>query len=151
VAEDRVAPAASPVTVLVAEAQDHSATRPSLFASLMRFGVTGVCSLGADVALLYGLHSGAGVSLTVATIVGLTAAVLVNYTLNRNWSFQATASHGSTLAPYLFMVGLNYVSTLLIVRGLSHLGLYYLVSKLIAVAANAVLNFVSARYWVFKH
>ncbi|HVT21866.1 MAG TPA: GtrA family protein [Mycobacteriales bacterium] len=150
-AEDRVAPAASPVAVLVAESQDHTGGRPSFGQSLVRFCVTGVCSLGADFALLYGLHSGAGISLTAATVIGLTAAVLVNYTLNRNWSFQAKASHGATFAPYLFMVAVNFGSTLLIVRGLTHVGLYYLVSKLVAVATNAVLNFISARYWVFKH
>jgi putative flippase GtrA len=150
-AEDRVAPAASPVAVLVAEAKDHSGDRPSLRESLLRFCLTGVCSLGADFAFLYGLHSGAGTSLAVATSVGYAAAVVVNYTLNRNWTFQASASHGYTLIRYLLMAGVNYGSTLLIVLGLSHAGLYYLVSKLVAVAVNAIVNFVSARYWVFKN
>ncbi|HVW81447.1 MAG TPA: GtrA family protein [Mycobacteriales bacterium] len=149
-ADDRVAPAASPVATLVAEGHGGRADRPSLKESLVRFLITGVCSLGADFAFLYGLHSGAKVSLTLATIAGSVAAVIVNYTLNRNWTFQATASHGSVVGPYLLMVAINVGSTLLIVRGLTHLGLYYLVSKLVAVAVNAVLNFVSARYWVFK-
>jgi putative flippase GtrA len=151
VADDRVAPAASPVAVLVAEGQGDGGDRPSLKESLVRFLLTGVCSLGADVGFLYGLHSGAGTSLTLATVVGSVAAVIVNYALNRNWTFQATASHGSVLGPYLLMVGVNVGSTLLIVRGLTDLGLYYLVSKLVAVGVNAVLNFVSARYWVFKN
>ncbi len=150
VSDDRVAPAASPVATLVAEGH-AGGQRPSLKESLVRFLVTGVCSLGADFAFLYGLHSGAGTSLTLATVVGSLAAVIVNYTLNRNWTFQATASHGSVVGPYLLMVAVNVGSTLLIVRGLTHLGLYYLVSKLVAVAVNAVLNFVSARYWVFKY
>ncbi|HVY11137.1 MAG TPA: GtrA family protein [Mycobacteriales bacterium] len=150
-AEDRVAPVTSPVAVLVAESQDHSTARPTLRESLIRFCITGVCSLGADVGLLYGLHSGANVSLTVATIVGSIAAVLVNYTLNRNWTFQAKASHGSVIGPYLLMVGVNVGSTVGIVRGLTSLGLYYLVSKLVAVGVNTVINFISARYWVFKH
>jgi putative flippase GtrA len=151
VADDRVAPAASPVAVLVAEAKDHTGVRPTLKESLLRFCVTGVFSLSADVGILYGLHSGAGVSLTIATVLGSVAAVIVNYVLNRNWTFQAQASHGSVLGPYLLMVGVNVGSTLLIVRGLTHLGLYYLVSKLVAVAFNAAVNFVSARYWVFKN
>jgi putative flippase GtrA len=149
--DDRVAPAASPVAMLVAEANELAGVRPTLKESLLRFAVTGVCSLGADVGLLYGLHSGAGASLTVATILGSVAAVIVNYLLNRNWTFQAQASHGSVMGPYLLMVGVNVGSTLLIVRGLTHLGLYYLVSKLVAVAFNAAVNFVSARYWVFKN
>jgi putative flippase GtrA len=150
VTDDRVAPAASPVAVLVAENQELS-DRPSLKESLLRFIVTGLCSLAADFAFLYGLHSGAKVSLTVATVAGSIAAVIVNYTLNRNWTFQARASHGSVLGPYLLLVSVNVGSTLLIVRGLTHFGLYYLVSKLVAVAVNAGINFVTARYWVFKH
>ncbi|HVY08650.1 MAG TPA: GtrA family protein [Mycobacteriales bacterium] len=150
-AEDRVAPAASPVTVLVAEVQDHSAGRPSLRESLIRFCVTGVASVCTDFAVLYGLHSGAGVSLTLATVLGLTAAVVVNYALNRNWTFQARASHGNTLGPYLLLVVVNLGTTLVIVRGLTHLGLYYLLSKGVAVVFNAILNFTSSRYWIFKH
>jgi putative flippase GtrA len=149
-ADDRVAPTASPVAVLVAEAQDHSGQRPSLRESLIRFCLTGVLSLGADFGVLYGLHSGAGVALSLSTVLGTLAAVIVNYTLNRNWTFQASAGHGYTLVRYMLMAGVNFGSTLLIVLWLSHLGLYYLVSKLVAVAVNAVINFVSARYWVFK-
>jgi putative flippase GtrA len=151
VADDRVAPVASPLTVLAAETVEHGAQRPSLVESLVRFCVTGVGSLGADFALLVLLHSVGHAPLAVATFLGSAAAVLVNYTLNRNWSFQAQAGHGSTLPRYAFMVGVNVGSTLLIVLVLTHLGLYYLVSKLVAVAINAGSNFLAARYWIFKH
>ncbi|HVV75156.1 MAG TPA: GtrA family protein [Mycobacteriales bacterium] len=150
-AEDRVAPVASPFTVLAAEAAESGQGRPTLFESLMRFCVTGLGSLGADFGVLALLHSVAHVPLAIATFLGSAAAMLVNYTLNRNWSFQAQAGHGSTLPRYAFMVGVNVGSTLLIVLLLSHLGLYYLVSKLVAVAVNAGSNFLAGRYWIFKH
>ncbi|HVS68670.1 MAG TPA: GtrA family protein [Mycobacteriales bacterium] len=149
--DDRVAPAASPVAVLVAESQDHSAARPSLIASLIRFAVTGFASLGTDFAILYALYKGAGISLSLATIVGLAGAVVVNYTLNRNWTFQARASHGGTLPRYALLVGVNVVTTVVIVDGLTHAGLYFLWSKVVAVAVNATINFTSSRYWIFKH
>ena len=148
--EDLVAPTASPVAVLVAEAHDHSATRPTLVESLIRFCVTGVLSVGTDFAVLFGLHSGVKLALPVATVGGSGAALVVNYSLNRNWSFQAKASHGYTLVRYLFLAALNFGSTLLIVLSLTHLGLYYLLSKLVAVAVNAGINFLTARFWVFK-
>jgi putative flippase GtrA len=47
------------------------------------------------------------------------------------------------------MIAFNVASTLVIVLGLTHLGLYYLLSKLIAVAVNATINFTAGRYWVF--
>jgi putative flippase GtrA len=151
VAEDRAAPAASPITVLVAEAQDHSPSRPSLFASLFRFGVTGVASISTDVTVLYSLHEGAGMALSLATAFGIAAAVIVNYTLNRNWTFQAKAGHGGTLPRYGLLVGINLLTTLVIVDGLTHLGLYFLLSKVVAIGFNALLNFTSSRYWIFKH
>lgn len=145
-----MAPVASPLTVLAAEAAEHSPARPSLVASLVRFCITGLGSLGADFGLLALLHSVAHAPLAVATAAGWAGAVAVNYTLNRNWSFQARASHGYTASRYAVMVGINLGSTLLIVLVLTHLGLYYLVSKLVAVAVNAGSNFLAARYWVFK-
>ncbi|HVT65986.1 MAG TPA: GtrA family protein [Mycobacteriales bacterium] len=149
--EDRVAPAASPVTVLVAESQDQSVTRPSLIASLIRFGITGFASIGTDFAVLYSLHKGAGMSLSLATVLGLAAAVVVNYSLNRNWTFQAQASHGHTMLRYGLLVGVNVATSVAIVDGLTHAGLYFLFSKAVAVAVNAVINFTSSRYWIFKN
>ncbi len=146
-----MAPVASPVTVLAAEVAEPGATRPSLVESLVRFCITGLSSLAADFGLLALLHSVAHAPLAVATFLGSVAAVLVNYTLNRNWSFQAQAGHGSTLPRYAFMVAVNVGSTLLIVLVLTDLGLYYLVSKLVAVAINAGTNFLAARYWIFRY
>lgn len=150
VTEDRAAPAASPITVLAAEVAEHGPRRPSLLESLVRFCITGVSSLAADFGVLAVLHSAAHAPLAVATFLGSVAAVVVNYTLNRNWSFQARAAHRSTLPRYAFMVGVNVGSTLLIVLVLTHVGLYYLVSKLVAVAMNAGTNFLAARYWIFR-
>lgn len=146
-----MAPVASPFTVLAAEVAEHGVRRPSLLESLVRFAITGVGSLGADFAVLTLLRSLAHAPLALATLLGSAAAVLVNYTLNRNWSFQARAGHGSTLPRYAFMVGVNVGSTLLIVLVLTHVGLYYLLSKLVAVAVNAGTNFLAARYWIFRH
>jgi putative flippase GtrA len=127
------------------------AGKRSLLGSLLRFGVTGVLSVAVDVGTLTGLHSGAGVQLIWSTLAAYGAGLIVNYSLNRNWTFQAQADHRRTLMRYFTMVAFNFSSTLAIVLGLSHLGLYYLFAKLIAVAINAVINFLASRFWVFKH
>jgi putative flippase GtrA len=124
--------------------------RPSLLTSLLRFGVTGVCSVVVDVGVLSLLHSGLEMRLLWSTLIAYSAGLLVNYSLNRNWTFEASADHRQTLARYAAMVAFNVSSTLLIVLGLTHLGLFYLVSKLVAVAVNAVINFLASRYWVFS-
>jgi putative flippase GtrA len=113
--------------------------------------VTGVLSVATDVAMLALLHSGLDVPLLWSTLTAYVAGLAVNYSLNRNWTFQARAGHRQTLVRYATMIAFNVVSTLVIVLGLTHLGLYYLLSKLIAVAINATVNFTAGRYWVFRH
>jgi len=125
--------------------------RRSLLGALVRFGITGGLSVAADAGTLAALHSGAGVSLVVSTICAFAAGLVVNYTLNRNWTFQSQADHHRTMVKYGVLVAFNFGSTLLIVLGLTHLGLYYLLSKAIAVALIATVNFTAGRHWVFKH
>jgi putative flippase GtrA len=123
----------------------------SLLGALIRFGVTGLTSVIVDVGTLTLLHSGLGVRLIWSTLAAFGAGLVVNYTLNRNWTFQAQADHRRTMSRYAVMVSINFGSTLVIVLGLTHLGVYYLLSKLIAVAIIAVVNFTASRYWVFTH
>jgi putative flippase GtrA len=123
----------------------------SLLGALVRFGVTGVASVVVDVGTLSLLHSGVGVRLLWSTLLAFGAGLIVNYSLNRNWTFQAQADHRRTMSRYAVMVSINFGATLAIVLGLTHLGLYYLLSKLIAVAIIAVVNFTTSRYWVFTH
>lgn len=136
---------------LIDKLTEASDGRRSLFGSLVRFGVTGALSVGVDVGILSLMHSGLGVRLLWSTIAAYVAGLMVNYSLNRNWTFRARADHRKTLIRYATVVAFNFGSTLGIVLGLTHLGLYYLLSKLIAVAINACINFTAGRYWVFKH
>lgn len=137
------------MTTLTALRAETDARR-SLLASLLRFAVTGVCSVAIDVGTLGLLHSGLGVRLPWSTLAAYAAGLLVNYSLNRTWTFTASADHRQTLMRYTAMVVFNVSSTLLIVLGLTHLGSFYLVSKLVAVAVNAAVNFLALRYWVFS-
>jgi putative flippase GtrA len=91
------------------------------------------------------------VRLLWATLAAYVGGVVVNYSLNRNWTFQARADHSETMRRYGTLLAFNFGSTLAIVLGLTHLGLFYLLSKLIAVAINAVINFTASRLWVFKY
>jgi putative flippase GtrA len=124
--------------------------RRSIFASLVRFGVTGVLSVVVDVGTLTGLHSGLGVPLFWATLAAYALGLLVNYSLNRNWTFQTKAEHRRTLIRYFTLVAFNFTSTELIVFLLPHHGWHYLVGKAIAVGLNAIINFTVGRIWVFR-
>jgi putative flippase GtrA len=122
-----------------------------LLGVLVRYGITGLTSIGADVLTLAILHSWIGVRLVWATLAGFVVSMVVNYLLNRNWTFQTGTNHRQTMSRYAVVVAFNVASTLLIVLGLTHAGLFYIWPKLIAVSINAVVNFTAARYWVFTH
>jgi putative flippase GtrA len=101
-------------------------------------------------AALWALHSGAGLPLAVATTLAFCCAFAANLTLNRVFTFRVAGPVARQGARLLILSGVNYVSTLVIVLGLSHVWSAYLVSKTIATALNAVLNFVVYRRWVFE-
>lgn len=117
---------------------------------LGRFVAVGVLSVGSDVVVLATLRSGFHVPLLLATIIGYSVSLLVNYSLNHAWVFGADGDHARRVVRYLTLVGFNVVSTLLFVHGLTQVGVFYLLAKGVAVAVNAVVNFTAFRFWVFR-
>ncbi len=117
-----------------------------------RFLVIGGLSYLVDIAVLKLLHGEAHVALLAAATVSFAVASLVNFALNRQWVF-ATGRGGRAhrqLVRFYVLVGLNLLSTLLIMGGLAAVGVYYLLAKTIAIVANAVANFFAYRRWVFR-
>lgn len=149
--EDRAVHTAGPAGVLAEQLAEPASERRSLVGALIRFGITGGASVGADIAVLALLHSGLGVPLAIATLAGYAVSLVINYSLNRNWTFQAGTDHRRTLTKYAIVVAFNVGTTELLILGLPHHGARYVANKLIAVAVNAVINFAAGRYWVFAH
>lgn len=127
----------------------EAAAKRTLLGSFVRWGLTGLLAAAVDLGLLALLRSVVGVQLEVATVIGFLAGMGVNYSLNHTWSFKSTASHHQVVVRYAIIVAFNGLSTVLIVAGLHHAGLYYLWAKVIAIGVNATVNFTSARWWVF--
>jgi putative flippase GtrA len=123
----------------------------SILGALVRFGITGLASVAVDVGVLAGLHSAAGAPLALATLAGYALGVVVNYSLNRNWTFKSERDHRQTLIRYSALLVVNVAITEGVVLALTHVGVYYLLSKLVAVAIIAVLNFFVGRHWVFAN
>jgi putative flippase GtrA len=117
---------------------------------LARFVAVGALSVGSDVVVLYLLHSVLGVPLLAATGVGYGVSLVINYSLNHSWVFDAEGQHHRRVVRYLTLVGFNVASTFAFVGGLTAAGLYYLLAKVVAVAVNAVVNFTGFRFWVFR-
>lgn len=130
-----------------------AAARPSTLAKLVRFGVVGGVSAAVDLGLLVGLRELVGLSVALATTIAFWTALLVNFGLNRAWSFGAggggITTAGTPFARYMVLVGINYVATLAIVTGGVALGVPYAVAKVLAIGLGALWTYVAYDRWVF--
>ena len=64
--------------------------RPSLIVSFLRSHVSSAVATAADFALLFGLVELLGVWYVTATAAGAGLGAVVNFVMNRQWSFEAT-------------------------------------------------------------
>ncbi len=117
--------------------------------TLPRYAASGVASVAVDLSLLTVLHSVLGVGLVASTSLSFAASLLVNYSLNHVWAFDAGAVSWRRFFRYGVLVLINFGLTLVLVTGLTSLGVYYLVAKALAVGVGAVINFSGYRSWVF--
>lgn len=124
--------------------------RPVFNSTVVRYGAVGALVLAVDMSALWGFRSALGLPLGLATTLAFCCAFAANLTLNRVFTFRVDGPVARQGARLLVLSGLNYVSTLVIVLGLSHVWSAYLLSKVIATAVNAVFNYLAYRRWVFE-
>lgn len=87
--------------------------------------------------------------LWLAATVSFAAALGVNFALNMRWVFGVEGRLGGRITRYAVLVVVNYLLTLLLVLGLTEMGLYYVFAKWAAIAVAAVVNYVAYHRWVF--
>lgn len=82
----------------------------------------------------------------IATATGAIVGAIVNYILQKSFTFQSTQSHKSTLPRYVFACALLWLANLVVFSTLSRLlGMQIVAAQLLATALVAVLS-----YWLFK-
>ena len=117
--------------------------------SAFRFVLVGGASVVVDAGLLYVLHGRLGMWLPPATAIAFLAGFLVNFALNRQWSFGAAGALRHQLIRYLALVACNLLVTVALVQGLTWLGVPYLVAKVVTTAALSAVNYVISKKWIF--
>lgn len=89
--------------------------------------------------------------LLAATTVAFTATYLLNFFLNRTFSFHAHGYLGSQLTRFVPQVTLDYLLTLGGVSLFVWFGLPVVLSRILAGTTNAILNYTAYRWWTFRH
>lgn len=121
--------------------------------SLKRFTVTGGLTVALD-AVVYASLVRLGVPIDGSKALGLIAATIFAYFVNRFWAFNdARASSArvlSFLSLYASAIVLNVVVNKLSIHALSQSSWGLIVSWFLATGSSSVLNYVGMRYFVFR-
>jgi putative flippase GtrA len=117
---------------------------------LVRFFIVGAASLVTNTGTLYVLHGVLGIVLPVAATLSFIASFIVNFTLNRMWTFDSDGAMFSHLWRYLSLVLVNLGLNAGLVTSLTTwLGVPYLVSQVITTASLSMMNYLISRGWIF--
>lgn len=120
------------------------------YRSFARFLIVGVLSYAVDTGLLMLLHELARMWVPLAAALAFLSSVAVNFGLNRQWSFVSDGAVLNQLVRYFLMVGLNLGLTVLMVTGLTRVGLSLFLSKTTSTGTLAVLNYFISRWFIFS-
>lgn len=125
--------------------------RSSWQTQLIRFAAVGAVGTGAHYLLLVMLVEAGGVNEVAASTAGATLGALVNYVLNRHYTFRSTRRHVEALPRFLAIAGLglviNFGLMLVMIEGLR---IHYLVAQVVATALVLLWNFAGNRLITFS-
>ena len=123
----------------------------TLLTRLIRFALVGAVGTGAHYAVLTVLVELFHVPILAATTAGFTVGALVNYTLNRRFTFASDAKHSVALPKFLVVAALGAACNALVVAWLlQQTDLHYLVVQLFATSVVLLWNFAANSLWTFR-
>lgn len=116
-----------------------------------RFLLVGIVATAAQYLLLVALVSQFGFAAIPASAISYAASTLLNYALNRRFTFASQRAHGVALPRFLFVaatgLALNTGIMALLTAGA---GLHYLLAQVLATGMVLVWNFVLNRHFTFR-
>ena len=115
------------------------------------FGVVGVIGTGAHYLALILLVEMTGMNPVAATSLGFVIGALVNYLLNRRYTFRSSKAHLDA-GPKFFSIAIatGILNSLLVYAGVSLIGAHYLVAQVGATLIVFLANFALNSLWTFK-
>jgi putative flippase GtrA len=123
-----------------------------LIHTFSKFTLIGAISSVAHFGILITLVEWFAVNPILASIAGFCSGAIVNYNLNRNFTFKSNAKHKSAILKFLTIaiVGVN-LNTLIMWLVINSLHLHYFIAQIIAAIFVLFWNFSFHKLWVFKN
>jgi dolichol-phosphate mannosyltransferase len=129
--------------------------RNNLFTKrILKFSTVGFSGLLVNMGLLYILSDYFHIYYVISSIAAIETSIISNFFLNDlwTWSDREKKSFFRRLTQYHISVGMTaiLVNWLLLIFFTEVLGIYYLISNMIGIAAGTLLNFIINDIWTFK-
>jgi putative flippase GtrA len=125
--------------------------RAPIAAQFLRFAQVGALCTGIHYALLTGGVEWLGLDAVLASTAGFVASAVVNYLLNRRYTYASTASHAVLVWRFVAVMGVGLMLNALLMRLLhGYLGWHYVLAQVFATAGTLSWNFLAHRQWTFS-
>ena len=120
--------------------------------AFLRFLVVGVIATGVHYLVLIAAVELAGQTAVVGSGIGFIVGAIVNYALNRSFTFRSSVSHGTAGSRFmLVMCGAWLLNQLLMHWFTVKLGLPYLLAQVLTTGVTLFWNFAGNALWSFAH
>ncbi len=129
----------------------QSLQRPKWQMQFIRFAGVGAIGTLAHYVLLVMLVETLRTNEVAASTAGATLGALVNYLLNRRYTFRSEKRHGEALTKFLIIAALGLtLNSLLMLIFVEILNIYYLLAQVFSTGLVLIWNFLGNRFWTFR-
>jgi len=123
-----------------------------LFEQLKRFLAVGLLATAVHFLVLMSCVEFLAMNVAIASATGFLLGLVVNYWLNRNYTFSSTAPHSTTVIRFGAVAGTGLLINTMMMAFLDDFGwLPYLLAQCATTAVVLVWNFLCNALWTFKN
>lgn len=115
----------------------------------IRFLLVGGLATTLHYVLLIVLMQVSGLGATLASSLGFAASAIVNYLLNRRFTFTSDIPHVAALPRFATVALTGLALNAVVMAALVHLHLVYLLAQVVATIATVLWNYVFHIHWTF--
>jgi dolichol-phosphate mannosyltransferase len=127
--------------------------KKNIIKEFVKFGIVGGIGTLINIVILYLLTEKAGVYYLISAIFSFFVAMSSNFILNKIWTFKEGVNLG--IGKKYLQFGLVSVSALLVNLFFLYiftevLGIYYIISQILAIGIALIINFLGNKIWTFS-
>lgn len=119
------------------------------YRNVLRYAFVGASTFALDLGLLVALHELGHLSVVVAATISYWTSIAYNFMMNRQWTFETTASIRRHAVAYGLLLLTNYAVTIGLIALLGTVHINYAVTKIIAVVISASWTYLAYKKLIF--